>query len=351
MTVPMDRTQTEASTASRQDPEMRERLAGVVTRYGLLITWILMVALFALAIPQSFVSLPNAAYILNSQATLLIVTIGVTVALAAGEYDLSSSGTVTITLVLLGYLSVVRDWAILPAVLAALAVAVLVGCVNAFLIVVVGVNSLIVTLASGSVMLGASLGINNLTVSDLSPTLVNLSRSTLLDVQLAVFYALGLALVAWYVFQHTVLGRKLFFTGAGRDVARLSGVRIDRIRTGALLVSSVCAGVAGVLLGGVLGSADPNAGTNYALAPFAAAMLGATSFTPGRYNVLGSTVATYFLATGITGLQLSGQAGWVSQVFYGMALILGVGLSTYAGRMNTATTRSSRRPGTARRDV
>nr|WP_237440306.1 ABC transporter permease [Amycolatopsis rubida] len=301
--------------------------------------------------PNSFLSPANGSYILSSQATLLIVAIGVTVALAAGEFDLSSSGTLTMCLVVVGYLNVQNKWPVLPTVLVALAIGLLVGGVNAVLAVAGGINSLIVTLAMGSVLLGASLGINNLTVSGISPTLVNVARSTAGGIQLVFFYAIALAVVAWYVLQHTALGRKLFFTGAGREVARLSGIRVDAIRAGALIVSSVCAALAGVLLAGVLGSADPNAGVSYMLAPFAATMLGATSFTPGRYNIPGTTVATYFLATGIAGLQLLGLSGWISQVFYGVALILGVGLSAYASRMISKTRGGRSKIGRARNEL
>jgi len=306
-------------------------------RYGLLVTWIALILFFAVLMPTTFATWANASYIASSQATLLIVAIGVTAVMAAGDFDLSSIGTVTISVVLVGYLNVVHGWPILPTVLVAIGVSLFIGLVNAFVVVRIGIDSLIVTLAMGSVLTGAALGVNNLTVSGVSDTLVNIARSTIADTQLVFFYAIGLAVVAWYVFQHTALGQRLFFTGAGREVARLSGVRVDAVRAGALILSSVCSGVAGVLLAGVLGSADPNAGVGYGLAPFAAAMLGSTSFVPGRFNVLGTTVATYFLATGIVGLQLLGTAGWFSQVFYGLALIVGVGLSTIGTRRSLTT--------------
>ena len=159
-------------------------------------------------------------------------------------------------------------------------------------------------------------------------------------IQLVVLYALGITVIAWYIFQHTSIGKKLFFTGAGREVARLSGVRVGAYRGGSLIASAVLTALAAVLQAGVLGAADPNVGASFTLAPFAAAMLGSTSFSPGRFNILGTTVATYFLATGIIGLQLVGLAGWVTQVFYGTALIVGVALSLFAARHETRTARA-----------
>jgi ribose transport system permease protein len=320
-----------------------DRLAVIGSRFGLIITWCVMIVVFSALLPGVFLSSSNLGYLLSSQATVLIVAIAVTIPMAAGEFDLSSSGVVVMTVVAVGYLNVVRGWPLIPTVLVALAIGVAVGCVNAFFIVRIGISSLIVTLAMASVLVGFALGLNNLTVTGVSVDLVDAARSTVGGIQLVFFYALAIVLVSWYAFQHTPIGRSLYFTGAGREVARLSGVRVDAIRAGSLILSSLLGAVAAVLLTGVLGSADPNVGSSYALAPFAAAMLGSTSFAPGRFNILGTTVATYFLATGITGLQLLGLAGWVTQVFYGAALILGVALSTYAVRRNRQATPASKR--------
>jgi ribose transport system permease protein len=107
---------------------------------------------------------------------------------------------------------------------------------------------------------------------------------------------------------------------------------VDLIRAGTLLFSSVLGAIAGLLLAGVLGSADPNAAAQYLLPAFAGAFLGATAITPGRFNPWGSFVAVYFLLTGITGLELLGLSGWIEQVFYGASLVVAVTLSRLAGR-------------------
>jgi ribose transport system permease protein len=122
----------------------------------------------------------------------------------------------------------------------------------------------------------------------------------------------------------------MLFTGANREVARLSGINVDRLRAGSLIVSSLIGAVAAVILAGVLGSADPNAANGYLLPPFAAAFLGATAITPGRFNPWGAFIAVYFLITGIVGLQILGLSGWIEQVFYGGALVLAVTLSRLA---------------------
>ena len=149
----------------------------------------------------------------------------------------------------------------------------------------------------------------------------------LFGIPYAFYYALAAALVMWYIFDYTPLGRKLLFVGRGREVARLNGIAVNKGRVGALVMSGVLASGAGILYAGVLGSADPYSGLNFLLPAFAAAFLGATTIQPGRFNPWGTLVAVYFLATGITGLSMLGIPLWVTNVFNGGALIAAVTIS------------------------
>jgi ribose transport system permease protein len=143
-----------------------------------------------------------------------------------------------------------------------------------------------------------------------------------------------LTLLLWYVFSFTPLGRYLYFVGSGRDVARLAGIRVGPIRAGSLIASSTLTALGGVVLAGTLGTSDPNVGASYLLPAFAAAFLGSTAITPGRFNPWGTFVAVYFLVSGVTGLNLLGLTGWVEQLFYGVSLIVAVAVSHLAAKRN-----------------
>ena len=153
------------------------------------------------------------------------------------------------------------------------------------------------------------------------------SVAAVLGIPYAFYYASAAAVVMWYVFDYTPLGRGLLFVGRGREVARLNGIAVDRVRLGALDHVRRSVAAAGILYAGVLGSADPYSGLNFLLPAFAAAFLGATTILPGRFNPWGVIVAVYFLATGITGLTMLGIPLWVTNVFNGGALILAVTIS------------------------
>jgi ribose transport system permease protein len=160
----------------------------------------------------------------------------------------------------------------------------------------------------------------------------NVIINRFLGIPAAFYYGLGLCIALWYVFEFTPLGRRLLIVGRGRSVARLSGMRVGRLRLGAFVASGVISAGAGVLYAGSTGGADPSSGTQLLLPAFAAAFLGATTIVPGRFNPWGSFVAIYFLITGITGLQLLGAQSYVQNLLYGGALIVGVVLARLAGQ-------------------
>jgi ribose transport system permease protein len=298
-------------------------------RVALLIVWALLIGLFTLLLPRSFLNWGNFSIMFASYAPAALLALAIIVPLTAGDYDLSVGATLTLTASLIAVLNV---WYHLPlglVLVIALGVSVIVGLVHGLFIIYFRVPSLVVTLGTTSVMSGIVQWMtNSSTIGGIDKALINAVVGTrFLGIPLAFYYALVAAVIMWYVFDYTPLGRRLLFVGRGREVARLNGIAVNRVRLGALLMSAVLSACAGILYAGVLGSADPYSGLNYLLPAFAAAFLGATTLQPGRFNPWGAIVAVYFLATGITGLSMMGIPLWVTNVFNGGALVLAVTIS------------------------
>lgn len=328
--------QTPEPAASARSRRSSLSVGAIADRYGLLIAWAIVFAVFSILLPDTFFRIENFQTILGSQAVLLVLTLGLIVPLTVNEFDLSVAGVINITVVVMGYLNGVHGWPLAASLLAVLVLALAVGAVNAVLTVRIGIQSIIVTLGMGTLLQGLALGINASAVPNIAQPLVDVMRARFLGIQIAFYCGLALTIVAWYVYSHTPLGRHLYFVGAGRDVARLAGLRVDAIRIGALLTSSLAAALAGVMLVGLLGAADPNVGPSFLLPAFAAAFLGATVLKPGRFNPWGTFVAVYFLVTGITGLQLFGLSSWVENVFYGGSLVIAVAIAQIFRRRGEA---------------
>ncbi|MER9344092.1 ABC transporter permease [Mesorhizobium sp. M0601] len=298
-------------------------------RFALLIAWLVIIAIFGIISPDAFLTWPNFSTIFGSQAVLVILTLGLIIPLTAGDIDLSVAQVLTLSSMVIAVLNVGHGWPIGWAMAVALAAGLLTGLLNAFFTLYFRIHSLIVTLGTGTFLHGITLWISNSrTIGGIDWSLVNAVILTrFLGIPLAFYYALALALLLLYVFEFTSLGRKALFVGRGRDVARLSGIPVTRMRLICFLASGVFAAIAGVLYAGTSGSADPNSGTQLMLPAFAAAYLGATSISPGRFNPMGSVIAVYLLVTGITGLSILGIDTFVQDLFYGGALVIAVALS------------------------
>ncbi len=300
-------------------------------RVALILVWLLLIAGFGAAMPTSFLNWGNFAILFASYAPAALLALAIIVPLTAGDYDLSVGATLTLSSCVIGVLNVWQGLPIGLAIGLALCAGAAVGLVNAFFIIYVRIPSLVVTLGTTSLITGLVQWMtNSSTIGGIDNSLVMaVVGGRFLGVPYAFYYAIAAAVVMSYVFDFTPLGRRLLFVGRGREVARLNGIAVDRVRLGALVTSGVLAAGAGVLYAGVLGSADPYSGLNFLLPAFAAAFLGATTILPGRFNPWGAIVAVYFLATGITGLTMLGIPLWVTNVFNGGALILAVTISQF----------------------
>ncbi len=285
------------------------------------------IAVFSILRPDSFFTTANADSILGSQAILLLVALGLTIPLAVNEFDLSIGAMVGFGEVILGTLTVNHNWALLPAVIVTLALAAIVGLINAFLIVRVGVGAFITTLGTGTILIGIGVKLTNGSpITGVPHTLVSIASGTFLGIEMVFWYGVAATIILWYVLSHTPLGRWLYFTGANREAARLNGIAVGRVRGGAFVASALISGIAGILYAGVFATADPSTAQDQFLLPaFAACFLGATAVTPGRFNAWGTFIAVYLVITGIQGLSLvTNQVGWISFVFNGGILVLAV---------------------------
>jgi ribose transport system permease protein len=312
-----------------QKSKSRARLADYAERYGLVVVLLLLFAIFSILKPGTFLTWGTISTILGSQAVLVVVTLGVIISLTANDFDLSIAYTMTLSSMTLAVLNVNMGVPIFPAILISLAIGALVGLVNGFFIIIFRIHSLIVTLGVGTFLHGLTLWMSDSnTISGIDPILSQwVIVNRLFGIPVVFYYAILLAAAVWYAFEFTAVGRRVLFVGRGREVARLSGIHTDRLRWGCLVVSGLFGSLAGILYAGTQGAADPISGTSYLLPALAAAFLGSTSIIPGRFNPWGSTIAVYFLVTGITGLIFLGLSSFIQDIFYGGALVLAVALS------------------------
>jgi len=306
-------------------------------RYAVVITLLIFIVGFSLLLPRTFFSLGNFRTIVSSQAVLMILSLGLTMPLTTGEFDLSIGSMLGCAAVLTAFFAGQLHFPLAAVILATVLVGVLAGVLNAFFVVRIGVNAFIGTLGVSTMLTGVTLAVSDGQILNTVPQpLIDFVQHQIFGLAVPVYIGFALAIALWQLYEHTPVGRHLFFVGEGREAARLVGLKVDRLRMGAFVASGAISAVAGIFTAGQLGAADPSVGPNFLLPAYAAAFLGATTIKPGRFNAWGTVVALYLLVTGVTGLELLGTSSWVQEMFNGAALLIAVTFARFVAREQAA---------------
>lgn len=288
--------------------------------------------IFALWVPNTFLTSTNWKSLLDSQAVTAIVATGLTVALSAGAFDLAIGAELGFGSIFVAWLLVQQGVAVVPAIAITLVAGAAIGLISGLLIVRARIDSFIATLGVSSILLALIDWVSNSQqIIGVSQSLQTVATTQVFGQSLPVYLMLVIAIGAWYVLERTPLGRRIYATGGNSEAARLAGVRVSLVLVGTLVACGAIAAFAGILVTAQLGAGDPTIGPAYLLPAFSAAFLGSTQFRGGRFNVWGTVVAVYVLATGVKGLQLAGAPIWIPNLFNGAALLLAVGLAAYQG--------------------
>jgi simple sugar transport system permease protein len=298
---------------------------------GLLVT----VAVFTV-LSANFWSPNNLTAITTIASTVAIVSIGVTMLMISGEFDLSVGQLYAFTPIVWGILFItlrINEWVALAG---ALAVAAGVGTINGWVTTYFRIPSFIATLG----MLFVLQGLNNLLISGNQllafgdhPTMVLLgSRLGELPFYMPIVWLGFFALVFWFVLGRTRYGNWTFATGGKAGPAKAMGVATSRIRRTNFIVCSMLAGLAGCMQFAYLRGVTQGQGDKYELLAITAAVLGGTSLFGGSGTIVGSVIGALLLATIQIGLVLIGAPGSFYVTFIGLLLVVVVISNVRLGR-------------------
>jgi ribose transport system permease protein len=286
-----------------------------------------------------FLSRANLQILVSNQVVVAVVALAALIPLVTNEWDLSVGAIAGLSSVSVA-MAMSSGWGIPVAVLLGAAIGVGVGLLNAVIITRAGVNGVITTLGMSVIIDGL---LNQMTgglsvVTNIPTAVTDFGSGTLLGIPRTAFALAVVALLVYYLLQHTPTGRYLYALGSNPVGARLVGLRTKLLLGSTFVVAGVLAGLAGVLQVARSGGADPGVGAALTLPALAAAFLSAAAVRPGRYNVGGTLVAIFFLATINSGLSLAGAPPYVSSYVNGSALVIGVALAAFLGRKRAGRT-------------
>jgi simple sugar transport system permease protein len=314
------------------------RVAGVervVLRYGLLALFAAVTLYFGISEP-AFRSVDNVISILQSVSTVGIIALGVTVSMVVGGFDLSIGANAGFTVMLCSIALVLWAWPTVAVVPLALGAGVLIGALNGLLIVRLKVPDLLATLGMLFVLQGSQLlpsrgqSISTgVVLGDheydgvFTDAFLYIGRGRLFgQVPFAIVLFLLVAVIAWVVLDRTRWGRQLYAIGGNLEAARLAGVRVDRMRVIAYVVSGGLAALGGIILAARIGEGDVGAGSPFLLDAVAAALVGYAVLAVNRPNVLGTTIGAVFLGIMINGLTIKNFPYYTQDFVKGVVLMV-----------------------------
>jgi simple sugar transport system permease protein len=310
---------------------VRQRLRVARLRDLALIPAIVAVGIIGIIVNPVFLTQSNLTDVLQQQSEISLVVLGEAMILVAGNLDLSLESTV-------GLAPGVAVWLVLPkhpghgqgleipgawSVPIALAVGLLIGAINAVLIVKFQLNGFIVTLGMLIALRGLLNGISHgQTFFGLPKSMLYLGTTDWLGLPASVWVSLVLFAIGIFVLGYTRFGRSLYALGGNTAAAKAAGVRVDRVVMLTLIIASVLAAFAGVLLAGRLGSVTANSGNGWIFTVFASAVIGGVSLNGGKGTVFGAFTGVLLLFEVQNVLTLAGVAAeWIN--FLNGAIILG----------------------------
>jgi ribose transport system permease protein len=300
-------------------------------RIGGVYVLLAIIAVFGFLEPDQYLTAQTAKTVLNQYALTGLFALSLVVPLAAGVFDLSVAAQAGLANVLVAAF-VAQDGMSAPmAIGLVLLIGVGVGLANAFVVVVLRIDSFIATLGTGAIIGALTVAASankTITGEAISGSFQqNLALRNLDGVTIPVLFLLVLMVVIGLVLEQTQTGRHWYAVGFDADTARLAGVSVGRLQTLALVTSALVASFAGIVLTARIASGTPGSGASYLLPAFAAAFLGATQLRHGRFNTWGTVLAVLLLGAGTYGLVIADAPDWAPQAFEGVVLIAAVALT------------------------
>jgi simple sugar transport system permease protein/ribose transport system permease protein len=310
------------------DPKNTMDVKSILSRYGTVMCLLVVILLFGMS-NDRFLSSDNITNVLQQSAVLAVLTTGLTLAVASGEFDLSTGAVASLAGILTTGLIVREGMPAHFAIGIAILTGIGVGLFNGLLVSLLRIPSLIATLGSSALAIGLNYAYSGgASVYGILPdSFKMLGQGQIGGIPVSVVTAAVVVLAGYLLLEKTKTGRYMVATGANPTSARLSGVRIKRYRMLGLVCSATLAAFAGIMLASYLGTGQPNGGDSYTLLALTVVFVGMSTIRPGQANMPGTLVGVVLLGVVANGLNLIGAEFWVQQMVTGAILITAVALA------------------------
>ncbi|MBV5112343.1 ABC transporter permease [Bacillus altitudinis] len=309
-------------------------------QYGTILTIVVLIVVFAAANP-AFLQSGNIINILRSISIVTIIAVGLTISLAVNGFDLSVGSVGTLSNAIVISMFVWFSQNPLIAILSALAASLIVGLLNAWMIVKMKIPDMLMTLAMMFIIQGlAQTYTKGATISEnmvlpdgtFSTGTIPAFFSKIGQVPYIILIMAAIVLFAHVFMTYTKHGRLMYIIGGNKEAARLSGIHVNKYKIAAYLLSALFAAIGGIVLASRVMTAEINAGTPYLMDGVAAAFIGFSVMGAGKPNAFGTFIGAVLIGILQNGLVMMSVPYYAMDIVKGSVLALALALTYYKQR-------------------
>jgi ribose/xylose/arabinose/galactoside ABC-type transport system permease subunit len=309
---------------------------------------LLALALYLSLTTENFLTYLNLSNVLQQVSTIGIIAVGMTVLLVTGNFDLSIGGIAA--LVGVSGVAAINTFGLVPGLAIGLGIGILLGAINGIAVVWLHVNSLVATLGSGLAFTGiAYVTTGSAPVPADDDGLQRIMTANVLTVPVPVLIFAAMVATFAYLLHFSVFGRQCYAVGANAEAARFAGIRVPLVQFVPFVLVGFLAGLAGIVLAGLLNSGQPSAAQSWPLGVIAAVVIGGVSISGGRGTVFQAVVGVLLIGLIDNGFNLLDFDPNYRSIFTGTIIVAAVALDSALRRRAQRRTRVSA-PAETRRD-
>jgi ribose transport system permease protein len=275
-----------------------------------------------------FLSWSNILTVLRQTSINAVIATGMTFAILIGGIDLSVGSVLGLCGAIAASM-VSSGTNVVLAVMTALVLGTAIGYLNGTLITTGGLQPFIATLGTVTLLRGAILVFTqgrpiSTGNTPSSEYFSEIGTGFLGPIPIPVYIMILVFFVAFYILNHTRIGRYIYATGSNEEATMYSGIKTARVKRFVYAVSGMMAALAGILLTARLGSAQPTSGAGYELDAIAAVVLGGTSMAGGIGTIGGTAIGALIIGVLNNALNLMKVSSYYQDVAKGIVILIAV---------------------------
>lgn len=282
---------------------------------------IVLIVLLSLFIPN-FLTLTGFSTILLTMSTICVLGVGVTFVLTIGEIDISTGALLSVPTVIMAVL-LKAGTPLVAAVGTGLAAAVLIGFINGFVTVRIGLPSFITTLGTSGIAMGLSRIISGNTPTAVkNEFLLNVFGNELFGIPKTIIWMFVLTIVGYVILHKTRFGKNVQCVGDNREAAFLYGININSVVIWSFIICAIYVLFAGLLVMGRTTFAKPGDGESLVLNAIVASVIGGTSIQGGKGSIIGAFFGAFFLSVITNVLFALRFPSWTANIIIGVIILV-----------------------------